>query len=88
MQLPSEDVKISGIIKNPSRPLHCRVLFALLIVSQESTQLGLAVVCISPPEDFQLNIFNLVVTKHIKGKTNLDSFGHFFIKKKMIYPPS
>lgn len=81
MQLPSEDVKISMIIKKLSRPLHCRVLFALLIVSRESTQLGLAVVCISPPEDFQLNVFNILITKHIKSKTNLHSFGHFFIKK-------
>lgn len=81
MQLPSEDVKISRIIKKPSWPLHCRVLSALLIVSQESTQLGLAEVYISPPEDFQLNIFNLLVTKHITSKTNLHSFGHFFIKK-------
>lgn len=86
MHLPSEDVKIYRIIKKASRLFYCKVLLALLIGPQENKkQLGLAVVCISP-EDFQLSIFNLLVTKCIKSKTNLHYFGRFFITK--IYPSS
>lgn len=86
MHLPSDDVKIYSIIKKLSELFFCKVLFALLTAPLESKkQLDLAVVCISPPENFQLRIFDLLVTRSIK--TNLHYFGHFFIKTK-IYPSS
>lgn len=65
---------------------HCKVFFALLIAPRESEkQLDPLVACISPSEDSQLRIFDLLVSKSIETKFAL--LWSFFIKMK-IYPSS